>query len=185
MREELTKVTDPETFARNNCNELLKRAQSGDSAALPDLRRLLNESPELWSELGNLAMQARRSWVELAGGNNELTREALWRHLSDLTLRLSGPSPSMLENLVIGRVVTCWLQVHYWDWLAAQSNGSALRQREYVQRSQDRAQRRYLSAIRSLATVRRLQLPNAVQVNIGGQHVNVLDAGAAPLSNER
>ena len=69
---------------------------------------------------------------------------------------------------------------HYWDLVAAQSNESTLRQREYLQRSQERAQRQYLSAIRSLATVRRLQLPTAVQVNIGGPHVNVLDTGAAP-----
>lgn len=37
----------------------------------------LNESPERWSALGNLAAQARRSWIELAGGNNEVTTEAL------------------------------------------------------------------------------------------------------------
>jgi hypothetical protein len=40
----------------------------------------------------------------------------------------------------------------------------------------------YLSAIRSLATVRRLPLPTAVQVNIGGQQVNVLDTRTAPES---
>jgi hypothetical protein len=43
-----------------------------------------------------------------------------------------------------------------------------LQQGEYFQRRQDRAHRRYLSAIRSLAAVRRLQVPTAVQVNIGG-----------------
>ena len=32
---------------------------------------------------------------------------------------------------------------------------------------------------RTLAAVRGLQLPPAVQVNVGGQHVNVLDTGAA------
>jgi hypothetical protein len=77
-----------------------------------------------------------------------------------------------LETLLIGRVVTCWLQLHYWDVLAAQSTESTLRQRDYLQRSQERAQRQYLSAIRSLAAVRRLLLP-AVQVNIGAQQVNV------------
>jgi hypothetical protein len=36
--------------------------------------------------------------------------------------------------------------------------------------------------IGSLAAVRRLQVPAAVQVNIGGQHVNVLETGAVPMS---
>jgi hypothetical protein len=93
-------------------------------------------------------------------------------------VRTLTETPSLLERLVIDRVVTCWLQVQYWDWLAAQSNDRTLRQREYLQRSQDRAQRRYLSAIRSLATVRRLLLP-PVQVNIGNQQVNVAGAVTA------
>jgi hypothetical protein len=120
-------------------------------------------------------LSCRSGW---AAGNNEVSAEALWRQLSDRTLALSGPSPSMLEHLLVGRVVSCWLQLHYWDLLAAQSNESTLRHRECLQRSQERAQRRYLSAIRHLATVRRLQLPTAVQVNFGGQHVNVLDTRA-------
>jgi hypothetical protein len=172
-------------FTRSEANQLLARAHGGDKTVLPVLRRLLNESPGLWNELGNIAMQARRSWIELAAGNDEVMKEALWRQLSDRTLDLSGPAPSPLERLVIGRVVMCWLQLHYWDLLAAQSNESTLRQREYLQRSQERAQRQYLSAIRTLATVRRLQLPAAVQVNIGGQHVNVLDPGATPESRDR
>lgn len=36
----------------------------------------------------------------------------------------------------------------------------------------DRAQNRYLSAIRALAVVRRLQLPT-IQVNVAERHVNV------------
>jgi hypothetical protein len=43
----------------------------------------------------------------------------------------------------------------------------------------DRAHRRYLSALKTLATVRRLLVP-AVQVNIADKQVNVA-SGAAPL----
>ena len=178
MREDLTEETDAATLTRNSCTQLLKRAHGGDTAAMSDLRRLLNESPDLWNEIGNIAMQARRSWIELAASNNDVVAEALSRKMSALTLELSGPRPTILERLIVGRVVTCWFQLHYFDLLVAQTHSS--RQGEYLQRSQERAQRRYLSAIRSLATVRRLQLPTSVQVNIGGQQVNVLDTGAAP-----
>ena len=102
--------------------------------------------------------------------------EALTRKAAALTLELAGPCPTMLERLLVDRVVTGWLQLHYCDLLAAQAPTS--RQSDYLQRSQERAQRRYLSAIRSLATVRRLLLP-ALQVNIGAQQVNVARGEAA------
>ena len=89
-------------------------------------------------------------------------------------LELSGPSPTHLERPLSTRVVLCWVQIHYSDMICAQTT-KATPQAEYLQRWQERAHRRYLSAIRCLAAVRRLQLP-AVQVNIGGRHVNVLEA---------
>jgi len=48
-------------------------------------------------------------------------------------------------------------------------NGKA----EIVVQDAERAQRQYLAAIRTLATIRRLQLPEAIQVNIGAKQVNV------------
>ena len=52
-----------------------------------------------------------------------------------------------------------------------------VKQSEFFQRRQDRAHRRYLSAIRTLAQVRRLLLP-PVQVNIGAQQVNAMQVVA-------
>ncbi len=72
------------------------------------------------------------------------------------------------------RIVACWLQVAYADHHAArfEQQGGRFVQGEYWQRQQDRAHRRYLSAIRTLAQVRRLLQP-AVQVNIAENQVNV------------
>ena len=74
----------------------------------------------------------------------------------------------------MGRIVACWLQVAYADHLAAgfEQEGGRIVQGEYWQRMQDRAHRRYLAAIRSLAQVRRLLTP-AMQVNIAEQQVNI------------
>lgn len=176
---------EAETLHRKKCTRLLQRMQGGDPTALPALRRLLNESPEQWNALGNMAMQAWHAWADLAAGNNEVIREAVWRWMEALTLELSGPSPTNLERLRITRVVLCGVQVHYADMMCAQTTKVTVQRAEYFQRRQDCAHRRYLSAIRSLAAVRRLQLPTAVQVNIGGQHVNVLDTAAEPVSKNR
>jgi hypothetical protein len=56
--------------------------------------------------------------------------------------------------------------------VAFEERGGMLQQGEYWQQAQERAQRRYLAAIRTLAQVRRLLTP-AVQVNIAEQQLNL------------
>jgi hypothetical protein len=145
---------------------LLKRAESGDESTLPLIRKTL-EDPQAAQLLGgDLAEQAIRSFVDAAAGKNLYFREAVLRKMELLRLELLGPNPTPLERLLVERVVACWLQVHDADIRYAQSQGNlTLAQGEYHQRRQDRAHKRYLSAIRTLALVRRLALP-ALQVNI-------------------
>ncbi len=135
---------------------------------------LFDRSPELWDEVGDLALQAERALVKGISGENALLKDALYRKLEVLRAELSGPSPSVLDRLLVERVVACWLQVYGADALYAQNLGKlTLKRSEFFQRRQDRAHRRYLSAIRTLAHVRRLLLP-PVQVNIGAQQVNAM-----------
>jgi hypothetical protein len=87
---------------------------------------------------------------------------------------LLGPQPSPLERLLVERIVACQLQVQFADQQGAafERAGGRLAQGESWQKQQERAQRRYLAAMRSPAQVRRLLIP-AVQVNIGEHQVNV------------
>ena len=74
------------------------------------------------------------------------------------------------------RVVLCWFQVNAHDAFCAQrARDFTMVQTEFQERRLDRAHGRYLSAIRTLACVRRL-LVAPVQVNIGAQQVNVAHA---------
>jgi hypothetical protein len=78
----------------------------------------------------------------------------------------------------VERDVTCWLQVQGADVRYAQSQKDCtLTQGDYYKRGMDRAHRRYLSAIKALAVVRKLAL-TVMLVNIGRKQVNV--AGACP-----
>jgi len=58
------------------------------------------------------------------------------------------------------RLGACWLQVNYCDAVAALSRDVSIKQAELVVKRQDRAHRRYLTALGALATLRRL-LPAA------------------------
>ena len=88
-----------------------------------------------------------------------------------LTKELAGPQPCPLERLLVERIVLCWLHLYSTEALYAQHRQElSLRQAECYEQRLGKAQARYLSAIRTLAQVRRLGIP-AVQVNIGQQQV--------------
>jgi len=150
----------------------LARAQKGDRAAVAELQRLIETAPELWTDLGDLARQARLAWLDLIGAGVSPLSNATTQAMTALHLDIVGPAPTPLERLLADRIVLCWLQVHYADIVCARVQGGSVQQRDYYQRCQERAQRRYLAAIRSLACVRRLLQPG-VQVNIAARQVNV------------
>jgi hypothetical protein len=109
-------------------------------------------------------------------GRDLLHKAALVRKLDLLKAELAGPNPTPLERLLVERVVACWLQVQDADMRYAQAKNPSIEQGDYYQRRMDRAHRRYLSAIRTLATVRKLALP-VLQVNLVSAPVNGASAG--------
>jgi hypothetical protein len=153
---------------------LVRRAEAGDKGAMTALRPLINRTPGAWDRAGNLAIRAENALVNVAAGTDEVLREALTKMVAMLKVELGGETP--LEKLLVERVVACWLNVYYNDALhAMRMNNITWAESEYFQRRQERANRQYLQAIRTLAQVRRLLLP-AVQLNIGAQQVNVANA---------
>ena len=157
-------------------NVLLKRANEGEGAALLELRELCEGHPELWAGLGNLAAQAQAALVRAIAGPNDVVAEAVGQEAAALRRELAGPDSPPLERLLVARIVACWLYLHYAEARYAQGLGQlTMTQGEYHQRTIERADRRYLAAIKALAQVRRLPIPS-VQVNIaeaGGQQVNL------------
>ena len=152
---------------------LMTRANEGEGPALVELRELCEGHPELWAGIGNLAAQAQASLIQAIAGKNEVVAEAIGRRAAELRRELAGTEPTPLEQLLVGRIVACWLALHYAEMRYAQNLGKlTMEQGEYHQRTIDRAQKRYLAAIKALAQVRRLLIPS-VQVNIADQQINI------------
>jgi hypothetical protein len=138
---------------------LLGRAQQGDADAVPELEAALDANPWIWERYGELARQAQAAWVRLIAGSNLMLRECLERKTAALQAELTGPAPSPLEKLLAGRVVACWLQVHYADAAYAQLATTTTAQHTAALRRQSSAHQRYLQAIKALVTVQRLLRP--------------------------
>ena len=159
--------------------KFLARAQGGDASTLPALRRMLQVPSAVELFGGELACQAERSLVEAAAGKDLAFKEALLRKLELLRAELGGPNPAPVERLLVERIVACWLQVQDADVRYAQAKSLSLEWGDYYQRRMDRAHKRYLTAIKTLATVRKLAVP-VLQVNVARKQVNV--AGPCPAA---
>src|SRR5262249_6069492 len=133
---------------------LVNRAQNGDETVLPALREIL-KTPALVDVLGgDLARQAQLTLIAKFSGKSLVFKESLTRKLELLRVELGGANPTPLERLLVERIVTCWLHLHHLEQLYAQKDSMSLELATYYQRSIDRAQKRYLSAIKALAQVR-------------------------------
>lgn len=113
----------------------------------------------------------------------EVTKEALRKEILGVASELAGPDPIPVERMLAEAAAVAWfaLRLHEAQFVAGSTSekGLTIAQSEFHQRRIDRAHRRYLATLRSLATVRKLALPS-VQINLARQQLNVAGGPALP-----
>lgn len=152
---------------------LAKKAEKG-KADLQEIRELLDARPEVEKQMGSVAKQAEWAWVATYSGNNQLIAEASRRQLEEARKAIAGPNPSPLEQALAHRIVLCQVQLDHVDTIVATKIRAGLGSSALAmyQQWQDKAQARYLAAVKALAIIRRLAIP-PVQVNVGEKQVNI------------
>jgi hypothetical protein len=153
--------------------DLSDRAQDGDEKATLEIRKILNGSPDLaWLFIEGPAKMAESAMIDEMTKDEDLaSKEFLGHQLESMRVEVAGDNPSPLERLLSERVVATWLEVQLFEALYAVGMKSAtLTQGDHRQKRLDRAHRRHLSAIRTLAQVRKLG--PAVQINIADKQIN-------------
>ena len=154
------------------------RAQDGDEAAMEELRALMRDDSKLLDLPYAVIETLVAEQLKAAFGQDLLMREGMEQRMRAMRKELAAEGNTPLERLLIDRIVVCWLQVQHADHRYASLGNCSIVQGDYFQRFQDRAHRRFLSACKALAVVRRLAIP-ALQVNIGEKQVNIATANAA------
>ena len=151
---------------------VVRRAANGDESAFVELREVL-ENKQVAEMLGNLSRRIEGQLIENVGRNDPLLREGLPRKLQHMREELAGPNSTPLEMQLVERVVLCWLTVHEIEHRFNQMKDLPLKQAEACQKRIDQAHRRYLSAVKMLATVRKLAIPVIIgQLRISQQQIN-------------
>jgi hypothetical protein len=136
------------------------RAETGDDSALPAVRETLADPLAVALIAGDLARLAEVAIINSLTANLPGMREPITRKMEALRAELLGPDPTPVERLLVDRAVACWLQVQeadLRDGLAAVRYEPGLS--KYLVGRATAAHRRYLSALKALALVRKLAIP--------------------------
>ena len=153
-------------------NATIRKAEAGDKTALEEVRELLKPSGACDTLGGNLAAEAMKVLVRTHAGQNPVIRESITRKLEEMRIELSGQNPTSIEKLLVDRVLATWLHLHHMEIIFGKKEGYSFAAGAFYQKSISAAQKRYLTAIKGLAEVRKLALP-ALQVNIAKKQINV------------
>jgi hypothetical protein len=157
--------------------ELLKRASRGDKGSRQAIRALFADGERgrhIVESLGSSAEWLKRSIVRGAAGENVAAQEAIARKIEAVRTELAGPDPTPVTWLLAGRAAICWWLVNWYENAVQDCDRMSIAQANHHQLKIDRAHSRFLSAVRTLAQVRKLALP-ALQVNIARNQVNVAE----------
>jgi hypothetical protein len=160
-------------------DRFLKQAVNGDENCLPKARALLSdpERGEITTRYcGSSAEWLRQTISKKASGGNVVVREAIQKKIDEIRAELEGPNPSPIERLLAERASLCWFAVNWYEERFINANEMSLTQADYFQRRIHRTHQRFLSAVETLARVRKLAVP-ALQVNIARNQVNLAGAG--------
>ncbi len=143
-----------------------------------ELQKKLEEIPELWMAVFNIAKEIKENLIEKTA-SKEAIRLALKKNIFVLVTGLGYEKSSTLERLLIDNVVISWLRLQWMElqvisFIGEDETRSTI---EYWDKRLMASQRSHLNACETLARVRRLISGTpVVQVNIasdGGQQINV------------
>jgi hypothetical protein len=139
------------------------------------LQEALKKYPDLWRVAGDLGRLAEE---RIIGGGPKLAliSESVKVGIDKLRDELGRSKATALERILIDQVALCKLQldITQFEYAGLLESGSVgIPQADYWERRLTATQKRYLRAVETLARVRRLLRLPAVQVNIGGQQINV------------
>jgi len=109
----------------------------------------------------------------LFGEDALVSREALKDELKAIRASLRHSNSTPLEDLLIEDIALAFVLLRKAQHLLADFKQGPIQDIQLRESRLDRAMNRYLSAIRTLAQVRRLQIPTLVQLNVAQQQVNV------------
>ncbi len=174
-RAALSRAFEVPAIAPGKRGKALEEAKSDAQAARRKaVRNVLQAYPVLWSGARRMFTTAEDALIESLTSDG-LVQEFMEFGLKGIRRDLGYEAAPMLEKLLIEQVALAWLDLNgiQQRYATATSGSHTHASGAYWDRRVTGAQARYTRAVEALARVRRLAMPQPLQVNIGGQQVNV------------
>ena len=142
-------------LTRDEFDELVKRAETGDADALSELRTLMRADAATWRRFGDLTEHVKLAFLGLMVQGNVVARESLTVQLEELTRELRQGNQSPIRKLLVDQVLILWLDVHYQQTLAAEPREGKT-DVDFLDRRLAKVRKRYVAALESLAKMDRI-----------------------------
>jgi hypothetical protein len=134
------------------------KARAGDEEAVERVGELIRQRG--WVDwVGDIGRLATRNLIAQATCDDEVWRAGIEEKVKVLNEELLGPNPSILERLLVRRIVNGWVTVHSLELELAVRPPVNVRNKAYLDTAVSRAQKRMTQAVGELARLRRLQAP--------------------------
>ena len=133
---------------------LSDKANTGDQAALFELRSMLADDHRLVEHLGDLAQHVETAWLDRVAGNNALMRESVSEHLADMKAQLGGPCPTAIEKLLVDQIAINVVATHHAAYAEATADIGNPKQVALRCKRSESTQKRFLDTVKLLTTLR-------------------------------
>ena len=141
--------------------EIYAKARAGDEEAKKRLGELIRQRG--WVDwVGDLGQRSTRVLIGFVTLADPVWMTGVEEKVKELNAELLGPNPTILERLLVRRIVNGWVAVHALELELAVRPPSNLRNKAHLEGAIGRAQKRMTQAIGELARLRRLQAPRIV-----------------------
>lgn len=161
--------------------ELFAQVRKGDADAQNRLYKLIRERH--WVEwIGDLGRQATRQLIWQAAGGDPVWEVGITEKANALRASLLGDKPTVLEELLVRRVVNGWVATHALELELTVRPPTIPRDREHLDKALTRAQKRFSEAVRELARVRQLKAP-AILAQLNVTATQTVVSGVAPVTS--
>ena len=142
-------------------SELVKAARQGDRSAIPALRGMLRENPELARNNGDLSSQTQIHWIDLIAGRDLHRRECLLMAMAQLKQELiAETNGTVVENMLVEQAISTWLQLNYHEDREATRPTENIKLGEYRLKKIESACNRHTRALNALASMQSLNFTN-------------------------
>lgn len=162
----------------------VKSANGGDKVAMAELRKELAgpNANAIISVCGDMSFQAEESLLVAIMGQQEGLKTCVREKMNRIRIELGWNESPALERILIERIVATWLNLYCAEVVCNQWKGGSIPEGKYKQHRVDRSHIRHLSAVKMLATVRKMAMPLLVDITA---EINVTQTNESkhPIAN--